>query len=46
MTAILVIMAGLTLFVVGILVGYIVGQEDGAQEAYKAVERWHEGRPR
>lgn len=42
MTWLLVVLAGVTLFVVGYLVGYINGQDKGAEDAYRAVQRWHE----
>lgn len=46
MTFLLVILAGLTLFGAGGLIGYIIGERDGAESAYDAVERYHEGRTR
>ena len=46
MIFLLVILVGLSLFSVGVLVGYLWGQEDGTQDAYRAVERWHEARNR
>lgn len=42
MTLLLVILAGLTLLLVGYLVGYVNGQDKGSEDAYRAVERWHE----
>ena len=46
MIFLLIICAGLTLFSAGVAVGFILGQERGAEDAYGAVNAYHEGRTR
>jgi hypothetical protein len=36
--------AAAAILVVGIAAGYHWGHEDGAEDTYEAVTRWHEGR--
>lgn len=46
MIAVLVIITGLTLFTVGVLIGYVVGHEDGRAAAYRAVSEWQANQDR